>query len=160
MFGDFIPLPLFPKDSESLKFLDNRLWEVGAKRRLNRTSKLNRQTDRRTDTQTDRQTDILTYRKHWPRRPILWKKRHPDLFCWTVLFLLKSGVCQYSLIQFNNDEGVCRTAPATPGLSKIQGELYICCFFEIIGADLFIGKLAFPAWLQGNTIWLVSWVTK
>ena len=33
---------LFPKDSESLKILDIRLWEVGAKRRLNSTSKANK----------------------------------------------------------------------------------------------------------------------
>ena len=35
----FFPL-LFPKDSESLKILDIRLWEVGAKRPLNGTSKV------------------------------------------------------------------------------------------------------------------------
>ena len=54
-----LPL-LFPKDSESIKILDIRLWEVGAKIHLNSTSKVNTQTDR----QTNRQTDILTYRKH------------------------------------------------------------------------------------------------
>ena len=66
----FFPL-LFSKDSESLKSLDIRLREVGAKRLLNDTSKVkrqtDRQTDRRTDTQTDRKTDILTNRKHRPR---------------------------------------------------------------------------------------------
>ena len=51
MLDHFFPL-LFPKDFESLKILDIRLWEVGAKRPLNGTSKVNRQTD----TQTDRQT--------------------------------------------------------------------------------------------------------
>ena len=35
-------------DSESLKILDIRLWEVGAKRRLTGTSKVNRHTHRRT----------------------------------------------------------------------------------------------------------------
>ena len=60
---------LFPKDSKSLKFLDIRLWEVGAKRRLNSTSKVNR----RTDGHTNRHTDISTYKKHRPRGPILWK---------------------------------------------------------------------------------------
>ena len=68
--GDFRPLPnknvqmldhffpfLFPKDSESLKILDIRLWEVGAKRPLNGTSKVNRHANTRTDGQTDRQTD-------------------------------------------------------------------------------------------------------
>ena len=51
--GDFRPLPnknaqmldlffplLFPKDSESLKILDIGLWEVGAKRPINGTSKV------------------------------------------------------------------------------------------------------------------------
>ena len=69
--GDFRPLPnknvqmwdhlfslLFPKDSESLKILDIRLRKVGAKRPLNGTSKVNRQTDR----QTDKQTNIWTFR--------------------------------------------------------------------------------------------------
>ena len=46
-----------PKDSESLKILEIRLREVGAKRRLNGTSKVNTQTDRRTNRQTDKQTD-------------------------------------------------------------------------------------------------------
>ena len=67
MRGDFRPLPnknvqmldhlfplLFPKDSESLKIFDIRLWEVEAKRPLNGTSKVNRQTDRQTDTRTHR----------------------------------------------------------------------------------------------------------
>ena len=52
----FFPL-LFPEDSESQKILDIRLWEVGTKRRLNGTSKVNRQTNTRTNTQTDTQTD-------------------------------------------------------------------------------------------------------
>ena len=39
-------------DSEPLKILDIRLWEVGAKRHLNDTSKVNTQTDGRTDGQT------------------------------------------------------------------------------------------------------------
>ena len=99
LFGNFRPLPnknvqiwdhffplLFPKDSKSLKILDIRLREVGANRRLNSTSKVNRQTDRRTektdrktdrqmDRQTDKQKDKSTYRKHWPRGPMLWKFR-------------------------------------------------------------------------------------
>ena len=44
---------IFPKDSKSLKILDIRLWEVGAKRRLNGTSK---------SEHTDRQTHIWTNR--------------------------------------------------------------------------------------------------
>ena len=51
-----------PKDSESLKFLDIQLWEVGAKRHSNGTSKVNRRTDTR--------TDILTFRKNRPTEPI------------------------------------------------------------------------------------------
>ena len=68
IWDHFFPL-LFPKDSESLKILDIRLWEVGAKTCLNGTSKVNTQTDR----QTDRQTDISTHRNHRPRGPMLWK---------------------------------------------------------------------------------------
>ena len=51
-----------------------RLPEVGAKRRLNGTLKVNTQTVRRTDRQTDRQSDISTHRKHRPRGPMLWQK--------------------------------------------------------------------------------------
>ena len=40
-----------------------------SKRPLNVTSKVNRHTDGH----TDRRTDILTYRKHRPRGPMLWK---------------------------------------------------------------------------------------
>ena len=57
-----------PKDSESLKVLDIRLWEVEAKRRLNGTSK-----SEHTDRQTHKQThmDKLTYTNHRPRGPML-----------------------------------------------------------------------------------------
>ena len=75
IWDQFFPL-LFPKDSESLKILDIRLREVGAKRRLNGTSKVNRQTDTQTHRPTDRQTDILNYRKHRPRGPMLWEKKN------------------------------------------------------------------------------------
>ena len=43
IWDHFVPL-LFPKNSESLKILDIQLQEVGAKRRLNGTSKVNRRT--------------------------------------------------------------------------------------------------------------------
>ena len=56
MLYHFFPL-LFPKDSESLKILDIRLREVGAKRPLIGTSKVNRRTNTQTHGQTDRQTD-------------------------------------------------------------------------------------------------------
>ena len=55
MLDHFFPL-LFPKDSESLKIFDIRLQEVGAKRRLNGTSKVNRHTNKQTYGQTDRRT--------------------------------------------------------------------------------------------------------
>ena len=51
------------------------IWEVGAKRHLNGTSKVNRQTDRHTDGQTDRRTDKSTYRLNRPRGPIQWKTK-------------------------------------------------------------------------------------
>ena len=45
----------FPKGFQISKYiLDIRLWEVGAKRPLNGTSKVNRQTQRRTDRRTFR----------------------------------------------------------------------------------------------------------
>ena len=53
MWDHFFPL-LFSKDSKSLKILDMRLREVGAKSRLNGTSKVN--------TQTNTHTNILTNR--------------------------------------------------------------------------------------------------
>ena len=55
MLDYFFPL-VFPKDSESLKIFDIQLREVGAKRPLNGTSKVNRQTDTWTHGPTDRQT--------------------------------------------------------------------------------------------------------
>ena len=64
---------LFPKDSESLRLLDIQLWEVWAKRRLNGTSKVNKRTDGQTERRKHRRSDILTYRKHQPRGPMLWK---------------------------------------------------------------------------------------
>ena len=61
MLDHFLPL-FFPKDSESLKILDIQLGEVGAKKPLNGTSKVNRQTHRRTDKHTDRRTFRLIER--------------------------------------------------------------------------------------------------
>ena len=83
MLDHFFSL-LFPKDSESLTIFDIRLREVGAKRPLNGTSKVNRHTDTETDRRTDRRTDILTYRKHRPRGPMLWKSALDSLAskCW------------------------------------------------------------------------------
>ena len=63
--GNFRPLPnknlqmgdhffslIFPKDYKSLKFVDIPHWEVGAKRPLNGTSKVNTHIDTHTNTQT------------------------------------------------------------------------------------------------------------
>ena len=49
-----------PKDSESQKIFDIPLWKVGAKRRLNGTSKVNthRWTDRQTHGHTDGHFDL------------------------------------------------------------------------------------------------------
>ena len=55
MLDHFFPL-LFSKDSESLKILDIRFRELGAKRPLNGTSKVNTRTDGRTDRHTHRRT--------------------------------------------------------------------------------------------------------
>ena len=60
MWDPFFPL-LFPKDSQSLTIFDIRLWEVGAKRHLNGSSKVNRRTDKQTDKQTDRRTNRRTF---------------------------------------------------------------------------------------------------
>ena len=57
----------FPQGFRISKILDIQLREVGAKRRLNGTSKVNR----RTHGHTDRHTDILTYKKHRHREPML-----------------------------------------------------------------------------------------
>ena len=62
---------------QGFQILDIRLQEVGAKRRLNGTSKVNTHTDKHTSKHTDKHTntymDKSTYRKHWPRGPMLWK---------------------------------------------------------------------------------------
>ena len=78
MLDHFFPL-LFPKDSESLKILDIWLREVGAKRTLNGTSKVN--------TQTHTHIDKSTYWKHRPRGPMLWKLSHDYLIAcpWSVV---------------------------------------------------------------------------
>ena len=57
MWDHFFPL-LFPKDSESLKILEIRFREVGAKRPLNGTSKVNRQTNKQTDKHIYRHIDL------------------------------------------------------------------------------------------------------
>ena len=56
IFFDHFQTKMFKSETisfyESLKILDIRLWEVGAIRRLNGTSKVNRQTHRPTDRRT------------------------------------------------------------------------------------------------------------
>ena len=95
IWDHFFPL-LFPKDSECLKIFDIQIGEVGAKRRLNSTLKVNRHTDirthgrtfrliestgpeggtskvnRQTKRQKDRQTDRQTFRLIESIGP-LWK---------------------------------------------------------------------------------------
>ena len=57
MLDHFFPL-LFPKNFKSLKIFDIRLQEVGAKRPINGTSKVNRPTDPQTNRQTDGHFDL------------------------------------------------------------------------------------------------------
>jgi hypothetical protein len=69
----FFPL-LFPKDSESLKILDIQLREVGAKRPLNATSKINRQTYTQTNKQKtyghfDFENIVIAFSPTWPSGP-------------------------------------------------------------------------------------------
>ena len=75
---DFIALPIFLlrnlvctvliiSHTGDKASLDRCGWEVGSKRRLNGTSKVNTLTDGRTQGHADTQTDISTYRKHRPR---------------------------------------------------------------------------------------------
>ena len=45
---------------KNIKTLDNRLWEVGAKRRLNGTSKVKRRTNRKTHGQTFRLIESIS----------------------------------------------------------------------------------------------------
>ena len=70
-FSNLRPILLvtLPKDSEYLKHLDIKIWEVGAKRPLKGVRKCDGQTDR----QTNKHTDISTYRKQRPRGTMLWK---------------------------------------------------------------------------------------
>ena len=58
MRDHFFPL-IIPKDSKSQKMLDIPLWEVGAKKRLNGTSKVNSQTAKQTNRQTHGRTFLL-----------------------------------------------------------------------------------------------------
>ena len=62
MWHHFLPL-LFPKDSKSLKNLDIRLWERGAKKALKPYLK---------SEHTDKHVDKSTYREHQPRGSMLW----------------------------------------------------------------------------------------
>ena len=90
MWDYFFPL-LFPKDSESLKILDIRLQEVGAKKTFKRYLK-----SEHTEKQTDRQTDISTYRKHQNRGPMLWKYNRATL---SVLIICQVTFHVYKLFK-------------------------------------------------------------
>ena len=65
-FWDLFFAALFPKDSESLKTLDIRFREVGAKQALKiYMQKEDKQTNRQTDTQTHRLFDYQIESAHW-----------------------------------------------------------------------------------------------
>ena len=91
---DHFFLLLFPKDSESLKMLDIRLREVGAKRRLNGTSK-------------SEQTHRLTH-----RHTHIWKNRliesiGPEGRCFENE---REGPLYYSVSQILNYDSIWRPA--------------------------------------------------
>ena len=64
----------FPKDSESLKTLDLWLQEVGAKRRLNGTSKVNTHTNRQTHRRTFRLIESIGP-EGWCFEKMFWRRR-------------------------------------------------------------------------------------
>ena len=80
MLDHFFTL-LFPKDSEPLKISDIRLREVGAKRLLNGTSKVNRRTNTPTDRRTNRLIESIGPEgrcfENQPDMPVLTKLRPP-----------------------------------------------------------------------------------
>ena len=78
MWDHFFVL-LSPGKSDSLKFLDIWLWEVGAKICLNNTSKW---TQRQTDRESNKDMEKSNYRKHWPRGPMLWKLKSSLCYGW------------------------------------------------------------------------------
>ena len=78
-FWDQFFQAFFPKDSKSLKILDIRLQEVGAKKASKYTT-WKGTSNRHTDTQTD----IATTRSNRPSGPIRWKwnkKFSEDILC-------------------------------------------------------------------------------
>ena len=84
MWDHFFPL-LFPKDVESLKVVDIRLQEVGAKRRWNGTSKVNRQTN----TQTYGQIDKKRRRKNTTLNYLRFEQAQPDILAQKTLMKAK-----------------------------------------------------------------------
>ena len=68
IWDHFFPL-LFPKDSENLKSLDIGLWEVGAKRRLNKVNKWRRKNHK--NLFLPRQFHTLYEKKFSNMRPLL-----------------------------------------------------------------------------------------
>ena len=71
IWDHFFPL-LCPKDSGSLEKFGH--WTLGSGGKKTFKWYLKKRTHGRTDKHTDTHTDILTYRKHWPRGPMLWTK--------------------------------------------------------------------------------------
>ena len=73
MWDQLIPL-LFPKDFRISKIFGHPTLGCGDKKKLLKLYLKSEQMDKQTHKQTDTWTDIFTYRKHRPRRPMLWKQ--------------------------------------------------------------------------------------
>ena len=89
IWDHFFPL-LFPKNSESLKILDIRLREVGAKRRLNGTSKVKRRTDTRTDTQTFRPIESIGPEGRCFENAMEWNSTFCKAFLYYVIVIFRT----------------------------------------------------------------------
>ena len=89
LHGDFRPLPnkkcsnvrpllsiTVPQEFQISKNIEHPTSGSGGKKTVKRYLK-SEQTNTQTDGQTHRQTDISTYKKDWPRGPMLWK-------CWVI----------------------------------------------------------------------------
>ena len=112
MFGDFRPFSnnnvqiwdhffplLFPKNSESLTILDIQLQEVGAKRYLNGSSKVNTQTDTRTHRRTNRLIESIGKEDRCFEKSLKWTKPtvlFSLLNCWLPSLLYKVAFQSYN----------------------------------------------------------------
>ena len=70
----------FPQEFWISKNIGHSTSGSGGKKMFKRYLK-SEHTKGQTDTQTDRRTDILTYRKHRPRGPMLWKVGNHGISC-------------------------------------------------------------------------------